>query len=216
MEHSKQSDEELVAAWQAGDQRAGATLVSRHYEAIARFFIHRLGAEAEDLVHETFMGFQRGLDRYRGECSPRIYLFKIARYQLLSALRSRARDQERFDPGVTTMAGLDPSATALLVANEQHKLLVAALRSLPIDVQMMLELHYWEQLKIQEIAEVLDMNVNNVKSKMKRGRERLQVEMKRLAESPEQLQTTLHQIGDWVADLREKLGESDGIAHPEP
>jgi RNA polymerase sigma factor (sigma-70 family) len=209
MTYHDTSDEALFDAWRAGDQHAGAALVSRHYESIARFFAHRLGADSEDLVQDTFVGLQRSLERFRHDCSVRIYLFKIARNQLLMALRNRVRDRDRFDPGETTMAAIDPSPTALLAESDDQKLLVAALRSLPIDVQIMLELHYWEHMKIHEIAVVLDMNVNTIKARMKRGRERLYEEMERLADSNDQLQTTMHRISGWVAELREELGGSD-------
>jgi RNA polymerase sigma factor (sigma-70 family) len=206
MAHDDRSDEQLLEVWAAGDQRAGVVLVGRHYESIARFFAYRLGPDFEDLVQDTFMGFARGLQSFRRDCSVRIYLFKIARNKLLLAIRSRVRDRERFDPSETTMADVDPSATAVLAASDDQKLLVAALRSLPIDVQIMLELHYWEQLKIHEIAEVLDMNVNTIKAKMMRGRKRLHEEMERLADSKDQLETTLNRLSGWVAQLREELG----------
>jgi RNA polymerase sigma factor (sigma-70 family) len=209
MSHSDQSDEELLEAWGGGDQRAGMALVTRHYESIARFFAHRLGPDCEDLVQETFMGLQSGLHRFRGECSVRIYLFKIARNQLLTAIRNRVRDRERFESGEAEMAAVDPSPTMLIAASDDQKLLVAALRSLPVDVQIMLELHYWEKLRVREIAEVLDMNVNNVKARMKRGRERLYEEMERLADSKDQLQTTLNRLSGWVAELREELRTDD-------
>ena len=202
----RRTDEQLLEAWADGDQRAGAALVARHYEAIARFFAHRLGPDFEDLVQETFMGFARGLQSFRRDCSVRIYLFKIARNKLLMAIRNRVRDRERFDPSETTMADVDPSATAVLAAGDDQKLLVAALRSLPIDVQIMLELHYWEQLKIHEIAEILDMNINTIKAKMMRGRKQLHEEMERLADSKDQLETTLNRLSQWVVQLREDLG----------
>lgn len=206
MHDVERSDEQLLEAWAAGDQRAGGALVARHYEPIARFFAYRLGPDFEDLVQDTFMGFARGLQGFRRDCSVRIYLFKIARNKLLMAIRDRMRDRERFDPSETTMADVDPSATAVLAAGDDQKLLVAALRSLPIDVQIMLELHYWEQLKVHEIAEVLDMNVNTTKARMMRGRKQLHEEMERLADSKDQLQTTLNRLSGWVARLREELG----------
>lgn len=206
MDHDARTDEQLLEAWTAGDQRAGASLVSRHYEAIARFFAHRLGPDFEDLVQDTFMSFARGLHSFRRDCSVRIYLFKIARNKLLMEIRSRMRDRERFEPGETTMADIDPTATAVLAAGDDEKLLVAALRSLPVDVQIMLELHYWEQLKIHEIAEIVDMNVNTIKAKMMRGRKRLHEEMERLADSKAQLDTTLNRLSGWIMQLREELG----------
>ena len=213
MDHGD-SDDDLLEAWASGDSRAGAALVARYYESIARFFVYRLGPDSEDLVQETFLGLQRSLPSFRRTCSVRIYLFKIARNQLLTAIRDRVRDRARFDPSETTMAAVQPTPTALLAASDDQKLLVAALRGLPIDVQIMLELHYWEQLKVREIAEVLDMNVNTIKARMSRGRRRLYQDIERLAESKEQLETTLYRLSGWIAELREELGADETDQDP--
>jgi hypothetical protein len=50
------------------------------------------------------------------------------------------------------------------------------------------------------------MNVNTIKAKMMRGRKRLHEEMERLADSKDQLETTLNRLSGWVAQLREELG----------
>lgn len=208
--YDDRSDAELLAAWKAKDQRAGATLLTRHHTSIARFFAHRLGPDTEDLVQATFLGLLEGIDRFRGDSSFRTFLFAIARNQLLTAIRGRVRDRARFDPVETSIAALDPSASMIRAAKDQHKLLLAALRRLPIDVQIMLELHYWEQMRVREIAEVLDMNPNTVKTHMKRGRARLNEEMEALAESKDQLQTTLNGLSKWAAQLREAIGDDNG------
>jgi RNA polymerase sigma-70 factor (ECF subfamily) len=153
-----------------------------------------------------------GVDRFRGDVDFRAYLFGIARNKLLRELRDRVRDRDRFelDPSKTTMAAVDPSPTAVMAAKLQHKLLLAALRQLPIDVQIMLELHYWEKMKIDDIALVLGKNRNTVRTRMKRGRERLEVEMARLAESPQELETTLGGLEKWAQRLRAEVGDAVG------
>ena len=208
---ARPTDEELLAQWTAGDKRAGAGLVERHHDSIARFFHHRLGPETQDLVQDTFMGLLEAAraGRFRGDAKVRTYLFKIARNQLLRRIRDHQRDRARFDPGQHSIADVEPTPTALMMVQDQHKLLVAALRRLPFDVQIMLELHYWEKMKVREIVEVLDVNANTVKAKLARGRRRLLEEMAAIAESKEQLQTTLHRISGWVAQLREVAPDLD-------
>lgn len=216
--YSAQSDEALFDTWATGDRRAGMALVNRYYESISRFFIHRLGPDTEDLVQDTFVGLQRGLGRFRGESSVRIYLFQIARNQLLTALRGRARDVARFDPSESTLEAIDPSMTAILAASDEHKLLVSALRKLSVDTQIMLELHYWEGMKLRQIAEIMKMNVNTIKARMSRGRKALLEHMTSIAESKQQLDTTLHQLSDWIEDMQAVLNDpyaepSDGPSH---
>ncbi|PRQ06694.1 RNA polymerase sigma factor [Enhygromyxa salina] len=201
-------DEELLSRWRAGEASAGATLLQRHHESIARFFMSKVGAEAEDLVQATFLGLlDGGLARFRDDASFRTFLFAIARKKLLEHLRNTIRDRERFDPQHATIAGLHRSAPSLLDAHGQNKLLLAALRQLPIDTQLMLELHYWEDMRINDIALVLDLPASTIKTRMHRGRARLDEHMRALAESNEQLETTLRGLDGWALQLRRELDE---------
>ena len=201
------SDEELLEAWRGGDKRAGAALLTRHHASVARFFIHKLGADSDDLVQATFLGLLEGLDRFRGEASFRTLLFAIARNKLYRHLRDLTRDRKRFDPEVTSVAAIGVTPTSMLAARDQSKLLLEALRTLPLDTQMMLELHYWEKLRIADIAAILDMPEGTVKIRMHRGRKQLEDQMAALAESKELLRTTLHGLSKWAARLREEIGE---------
>lgn len=200
------SDEDRLAAWRAGDPRAGIELVERHHDSVARFFLHKVGpSEGPDLAQATFLGLLEGVARFRGESSFRTWLFAVARNVLLKHLRERCRDQRRFDPEVTSVEALDPSPVTILAAAQEHRLLLAGLRRLPIDTQLMLELHYWERLPVADIAVVLDMPVNTVKTRMRRGRLRLDELMAELAESPEQFETTQRGLEAWAAALRREI-----------
>ena len=200
------SDEELLARWREGQGRAGASLIARHHESLARFFFTKAGADGEDLVQATFLGLLGGgLDRFRSEASFRTFLFAIARNKLLEYVRNRVRDRARFDPEHATLAGLERSPGARIDARGQDKLLLAALRELPLDTQLMLELHYWEELRIDEIAAVLELKPGTVKSRMSRGRARLDTNMRRLASSQIELETTIRGLAGWAAQLQREL-----------
>jgi len=199
-------DAVLLERWRAGDKRAGAALLERHHESLARFFMAKVQGAADDLVQATFLGLLDGaLDRYRAEASFRTFLFAIARKKLLDHLRSEVRDRARFDPAHQTLAALDRSPGSVIDAHGRDKLLLAALRELPIDTQMMLELHYWEGLRIREIAGVLELPVNTVKTRMRRGRVALDEHMRALAASREALETTLRGLEGWAQALRREL-----------
>jgi RNA polymerase sigma factor (sigma-70 family) len=206
--YDQMSDGELLLAWKANNQRAGAALLARHHTSIARFFAHRIDDDTDDLVQQTFLGLLEGIDRFREDASFRTYLFAIARNQLLSAIAKRVRDRNRFDPGVTSIADLGPSPSTLDERRAQNKLLLAALQRLPIDVQIMLELHFWENMMIKDIAEVLNMNPSTVRVRMMRGRAKLYEEMEALAESKDALRTTLDGLSKWAARLRAEIGDA--------
>ncbi len=209
-EDERGSDEQLLGRWRGGEQAAGATLLERHHDSVARFFMYKLGPDSKDLVQATFLGLLEGLERFRGEASFRTLLFAIARKQLLKHLRNRVRDRNRFRSDEVSLVDLAPSPISAIVVHERHKLLLAGLRRLPIDTQLLIELHYWEKLKLRELAEILDLPINTVKTRMRRGRVRLEAELRVLADSPEQLETTLRGLRGWAEELRLAFAEEAG------
>ena len=61
---SAPSDEALLDRWREGDKQAGAILIDRHHESLARFFMTKLGPEADDLVQATFLGLLEGATEF--------------------------------------------------------------------------------------------------------------------------------------------------------
>jgi RNA polymerase sigma factor (sigma-70 family) len=182
-------DDELWRAWIAGDQRAGAELVERHYTCVDRFFRSKLGEhQGVDLTQATFLAVQESRGSFRGDSGFRTW---------------QGRDQQRIDPDASSIADLlDPPLAELLDAVQSNRLLLAALRRLPLDVQVMLELHYWEGMKVAEIAEVVSKPVNTVKTQMRRGRQRLEQLMDELKRSVEELESTLSGLDGWAKRVR--------------
>jgi RNA polymerase sigma-70 factor (ECF subfamily) len=206
------SDSDLLRAWRDGDRDAGALLFSRYHPSMVRFFAPKIGyEESDDLIQNTFLALREGLERFREEATVRTLLFAIARNQINYYFRRLMRDRRRFafDSSQTSLAAIDPTPTQLLAGDQQNLLLLRALRELPFDTQMMIELHYWEQMPVRDIALVMEFPVNTVKTRLFRGRKRLEELMERLAESPAQLDTTLSDLSAWAARLRLELEPSD-------
>lgn len=200
-------DEELLHAWRAGDLRAGKQLVERYHSKIVRFFINKVGRlQAEELTQETFLAVQEGLARFRGESNFRSWLFGIARLRLLKHHHHQSRDQRRFDPEASSQPDIVRSPASVLEAEHHQRLLLSALRRLQVDDQIMLELHYWDELSIAEIAEVVGKPINTVKTRMRRGRLRLDELMAEMAESTEQLDETRSGLQGWAARIRNEVG----------
>lgn len=176
-----QTDEALVRAWRAGDADAGAELFARHFEAVARYFHARVSSHGEDLIQATFLACIESVEGYRGEAKFRSYLLAIAQNKLLRHLRDLARDQRRADRGHAPERA--PSAISVLGAKRDHELLVDALQRLPAQTRLMLELHYWDGVKIKDIAATLKLPLSTVKTRMHRGRAQLGRELERLRES---------------------------------
>lgn len=200
------SDYELLEAWRAGDETAGRTLFGRYFDPVFRFFRNKVDDAAEDLTQQTFMGLVQGRDRFRGDSSFRTYLFMIARKRLYSHLRKRDRsDSVEFGTSSVVDLGLVSPSKAVAVRQEQQ-LLLQGLRRLPVEMQVALELFYWEELTVVEIAEVLETPVGTVKSRLQRARSRLDTIIAELTASEALLRSTMDNFEMWARDLHEHMG----------
>jgi RNA polymerase sigma factor (sigma-70 family) len=195
------ADYELLDRWRGGDKDAGQELFGRHFDSVYRFFASKCGAEVDELVQATFLACVRARDQFRKESSFRTYLFTIARHELYRALRERRRDGERLDFGSTSIAELASTPGTRLVRNEDHRRLVAALRTLPIEQQTLLELHYWEELDMAALAEVFDAPTGTIRVRLHRARKSLRDRMEETAAAPAEALATLEGLDTWARRL---------------
>ncbi|MEX1362996.1 MAG: sigma-70 family RNA polymerase sigma factor [Nannocystaceae bacterium] len=202
----ERSDLLLLEAWRAGDEAAGRTLFARYFESVYRFFRNKVDEVAEDLTQQTFMGLVQGKDRFRGEASFRTYVFMIARKRLYSYLRKTQRSDGEVQWGHSSVADLGLASPSLAVARHQEqRLLLLGLRQLPVEMQVALELFYWEELTVTEIADVLETPVGTVKSRLQRARARLDGVIEQLAGSDALLRSTMDNFALWAKELRGQL-----------
>ena len=80
-----------------------------------------------------------------------------------------------------------------------------ALRRIPLDYQLVLELYYWEDMAAPELAQVLGLPEGTIRSRLRRAKEALADKMASLARSPELLKTTMSDLEKWVRSLRAQL-----------
>ena len=170
------SDDELLESWRGGDMRAGKALFERHFASLRRFFANKVDLhEVEDLMQRSFMGCVEGVERFRGDASFRTFLFAIGRRQLYKHFRDqRVKDGRRSDDlSVTSVAELGRSPSSILGARQEGAMLLRALQRISVDHQTVLELHYWEQLSNEEIAEICDIAPTTVRTRLHRARHAL-------------------------------------------
>ena len=168
---SRSSDAAMLQSWREGDEGSGTALVERHYESILRFFRTKAGDEADDLVQQTFLRAVEGADRFRGDSTFRAFLFGIARNVLFEHIRRRVRDRKA-DPdfGVSSILDLNPRASTIALRMAEQRALIGALQQMPVEIQIVLELHYWEELSVAEVASAVEVPAGTVKSRLHRGR----------------------------------------------
>lgn len=208
------SDQELLLAWRDGNEDAGNALVRRHFPVVFRFFRSKIAEGVEDLAQRTFLGCVESADAYRGDASFRAFVLGIARKQLLLHFRTRYRREAVFDPATLSLQDVAPpsggSPSALIAARDEERLLVAALRRLPVDFQIAVELFYWEELPIAEIAQVLEVATGTVKSRLGRARDMLRRHVADLASSDALAIATTDGLDRWAKSLRRRFDREDG------
>lgn len=197
------TDLELLQAWQAGDGKAGNELLQRHFRALYRFFASKVPGEAEDLIQSTMLACVKYVDRVAEAASFRAYLFTIAANQLYAHLRKHVREGEFIDFTTQSAIDLGLSPSAVMAQREREAQLSLALRRLPLELQIVLELSYWEDMSAHEIATVLHLPLGTAKSKIRRAKQLLAEELARLGRGREG-----EEEGDldaWVRSVRTEI-----------
>jgi RNA polymerase sigma factor (sigma-70 family) len=200
------SDPELLAAWRDGDVRAGQELFGRYFEPVSRFFANKLHHdERDDLIQETFEACVRGRDRLRDDTSFRSYLFGVA-FNVLKACFRRKRNQHQVgELDTSSLHDLAPGPSTIVGAVQQEQLLLEALRRIPMELQVVLEMRYWEEMSSGEIGAVLGIPAATARSRLLRGRELLERAIAQLPASHETRDSTLAELDAWVARIRGSL-----------
>lgn len=196
-------DFQLLEEWRDGDRDAGSQLFDRHFDAIARFFRNKVDGPVEDLVQDTFLACVEGRDRFQQRSSFRTYLFAIARNVLYGHYRKRNKG-DQIDGGVTSVAELGCGMGSMMVKGEEQKLLLRALRRLPLDFQITLELYYWEDLKGPQLAEALDISPHTVRSRLSRARAALKEMLEQIDAHPELVTSTIANLDDLTSTIKER------------
>lgn len=167
--------------------------------AVARFFRTKVDGDVEDLVQRTFLGCLEGRTRFRGEGTFRSYLFAIA-YRVLYTHYRTTRADERIDLSAVSLQDLSPSPSTIVAQRREHQLLLAGLRRISIDYQVVLELYFWEGMTAAELATVLSIPLGTALTRLRRARERLEAVLAELA--PGAPPPSEGELLDWARSLR--------------
>jgi RNA polymerase sigma-70 factor, ECF subfamily len=162
-----------------GDRNAYGELVCRYYPGVVQV-IFRLSGDtslAEDIAQETFLRAWINLSSFHPHTSLRNWLYRIAVNAALDALRRR-KDESLEEEIAQMIPDQAASPETLLVEKESAAELQKALRSLPEAARSVLVLREYGELSYQEIANVLDVPVGTVMSRLNYARNRLREMMK--------------------------------------
>lgn len=180
------TDEELVEAFQRGDSSAFETLVRRWDRKIHGAIYRVVGSdeEARDLCQEAFFKAYRGLGGFKKEARFSSWLYQIA----LNACRDRLRrlrhrshvSLDEIDDGTDTRLSVGgPTALDLVESRERSSVIAGAMAALPAEQREVIILKEYEGLTFPEIAEILEVPVSTVKTRMYRGLGQLRARLER-------------------------------------
>jgi len=164
----QRSDEALVARAQRGDRDAFDDLVRRHrgrvYAVVLRLTRHP--ADAEDALQETFVNAYRSLHRFDRRARFSTWLYRIATNAALDLIARRPATRGLDEEGVPEpVAAGDPFAQA-----GQRRALETAIAALPEEFRVAVLLCDVAGVGAGEVAEILDVPVGTVKSRVFRAR----------------------------------------------
>lgn len=190
------NERELLERWSGGDETAAEAMLELCLDPLARFFSGKVNGPIDDLVQETLL---RCLAR-RASLAPgssfRAYMFTVARHLLYEQFRRAARHGS-FDPEQTSIADLGTSPSSALNRDQEKRLMQAALRELPVQSQLILELFYWEELSVSDLAVTLEIPAGTVKSRLHRARGQLREKLGAIGRTDAALPGTLEQLTRW-------------------
>jgi RNA polymerase sigma-70 factor (ECF subfamily) len=170
-------DEKLVALAQADDERAFGELVGRYESKVYRLGIKMLRnpQDAEDVLQDTFLRAYRGIKSFKGNSTFSTWIYRITANSALMRLRKKQlptvsiEDSDERDAPIN-IADWAPGPVEQLLNQETREAMQDAIESLPAEFGQVFVLRDVEGLSNAEVAEILDLSVAAVKSRLHRAR----------------------------------------------
>ena len=194
----------LFRRWCEGDRESGNRLFQRHFRAVFRFFEHAVNRpeDAEELVQETFLACVRNREKFRQESKFRSFLFGIARHRLYAYWRGRARRGHEIDFSEASIEDLTTTPGTRVGRTRDHQRLLAALRTLPLEQQLLLMLFYWEEMDQNQLAEVFDIAPATTRSRLFRARDALRNRLAAMDGNPDISEISFEDLQQWACSLQ--------------
>ena len=169
------SDEFLVEQIAAGSKPAMQTLFARHRTYVYRWLLRFVSNEtlAEDLLSEVFLDVWRQAGRFQRRSSVSTWLLAIARHKALSARRRRTEGAELDEKIEATIADPADDPEVALQEKDRDELLRRALTRLSPERRQVIDLVYYHEKSVDEVAQILDVPPATVKTRMFYARKKL-------------------------------------------
>jgi len=168
------SDEILIARIAQGDKLAMRVLYGRHHVRVYRFGLRLLQDEqvAEDLISEVFLDVWRQAGRFEGRSAVSTWLLAITRFKALSILRKR-KDVELDDDAAAAIEDGSDDPEIATQKKDVGNVLRRCLTALSPDHREIIDLVYYHEKSVEEVAEIVGIPENTVKTRMFYARKKL-------------------------------------------
>jgi RNA polymerase sigma-70 factor (ECF subfamily) len=161
------SDTTLIEAIAGGDRGAMQVLYARHHVRVYRFLLRLTNdaSLAEELVSDVFLAVWRDATSFAGKSEPSTWMLAIARHKAFTALKRRPH--ERLTDEMAN-AIVDPTdgAEALLERDDRSAAIQACLARLSPDHREVIDLVYYHDKSVEEVAEITGVPHSTVKTRM--------------------------------------------------
>jgi RNA polymerase sigma-70 factor (ECF subfamily) len=168
------SDEALISRIAAGDRLAMQVLYARHHVRVYRFVLRLVGntSLAEDLISEVFFDVWRQAGKFEARSAVSTWLLAIARFKALSALRRKPEEELEEE---TAAAIEDPADDPEIAAQKKDKgqILRKCLGALSPDHREIIDLVYYHEKSVEEVAGMIGIPEATVKTRMFYARKKL-------------------------------------------
>jgi len=168
------SDEVLIGRIADGDRLAMQVLYARYHVRVFRFIVRlvRDEATAEDLISEVFLDVWRQAGRFEGRSTVSTWMLAIARFKAISALRRRSDEELSEEAAGAIEDPSDDPATAL-EKKDKSAIIRKCLMGLSAEHREVVDLVYYHEKSVEEVAEIVGIPANTVKTRMFYARKRL-------------------------------------------
>jgi RNA polymerase sigma-70 factor, ECF subfamily len=168
------SDEVLIGRIAKGDRLAMQVLFARHHVRVYRFVLRLVRNEsaAEDLISEVFLDVWRQASSFEGRSAVSTWLLAIARYKALSALR-RQPEEELSEDVAEAIEDTSDDPEVAVQKKDTSEVLRKCLSELSTEHREIIDLVYYHEKSIEEVAQIVGIPENTVKTRMFYARKKL-------------------------------------------
>jgi RNA polymerase sigma-70 factor (ECF subfamily) len=168
------SDEVLIGRIAHGDRLAMQVLFARHHVRVFRFVLRLVRNEsvAEDLISEVFLDVWRQANRFEGRSAVSTWLLAIARFKALSALR-RKSDEALDDEAAEAIEDQSDDPEVAVQKKDTSEVLRKCLGALSPEHREVIDLVYYHEKSVEEVASIVGIPENTVKTRMFYARKKL-------------------------------------------